>query len=94
MTDDWYITIIRFPENTHYPFSAPCSGYYRNFKEIVAKGIGQLIAEVFNVQGDVLDSISESGKLRDLANRLNDREKFDVQKELEEMCGVTSVGGE
>jgi len=90
MADDWYVGIFDFGFRSCYPFYGVGSESYRDFKQIAERhGAMKIVAEVFGVSDDNLERASESGLLRQIADRLEKREQFDVQKELERACGVT-----
>ncbi len=77
---DWYIAIIDFGMGC-YPFYGADSKFYEDFKKN-AKNT-KIVAEAFNVPGEVVDRISEEGLVRKIADRIENGEEFDTQKELE-----------
>ena len=83
---DCYIAIMDFG-GIFYPLYGVSSQFYKTFKEIAEKrGCIKIAAEMFDVPSNIADELSEKGLVRKLADRLEQGEKFDSQKELENLC--------
>ncbi|MBU3912806.1 MAG: hypothetical protein KKB21_01580 [Nanoarchaeota archaeon] len=91
---DWYVAIIRGVAG-YSPLLAAGSKSYKGFREsALGRGL-EVVAEVFNVSGEVADRISgfdESGKqtgkvpLRELADSLNRDSSINAQEHLKKIC--------
>jgi hypothetical protein len=85
---DWYVSIQNHGIKEHpryYSFVAAGSNSLRDFKSLAEKHEGfKVEAEVFGVTDYAVDRIMEP--LAELVKRLNNGEKLDTQKELEDLC--------
>lgn len=88
--DDCYIAIMDFG-GIFYPVYGVSSQFYKTFKEIAEKrGCIKVVAEMFDVPSALADELSEKGLVRKLADRLEQGEKLNAQKELETLCKASS----
>jgi len=89
----WYIAIMKV--YVYVPFVAAGSETYRDWKEMAEKYGMKVVAELFGVtdqQVNRMTGFDEKGNktdktpLKDLADRLERGERFDVQSALQQLC--------
>ena len=80
----YYIAIMDFADGIAFPFVAYGSNFYKKFKQMAEeKGEAKIVAEVFDVPREVLERMRESNLLKMLVKRIERKEHFDVQQELD-----------
>jgi hypothetical protein len=80
MDNKGYLAIVK-SANRYYPFSGNVSKDYRDFKEK-----NNVVAELFDISNDICEGVFENETILNLVDKLNERKKFNIQKELERIC--------